>query len=172
MIPRLGRCLGEWNGHALQYSCLENSTERGTWWTTVHSPWGCKKSDMTEWLSLSHSFKKKKKQAINRISAVSFQLLKLQAITKINPDPKGSATTLHSMVEKLLGICGHILEPPQILPIKILSLLQPLNLGVCGHVTWFGQWNITKLMKFVHWGRPSLAACRSSTTTIKWTKPF
>lgn len=67
---------------------------------------------------------------------MSFQLLKLQVITKINPDSKGSATALHFLVEKLLGICGHVLEPPQIPPIKILSLLQPLNLGVCGHVTW------------------------------------
>ena len=171
MIPRLGRCLGEWNGYAFQYSCLENSTERGAWWATVHSPWGCKKSDTTEWLSLSHSFLKNK-QAINKISAVSFQLLKLQVITKINPDSKGRATALHFLVEKLLGIGGHVLEPPQIPPIKILSLLQPLNLGVCGHVTCLGQWNITKLMTFVHWGMPSLAAHRSSTATIKWTKPY
>ena len=24
LIPELGRCPGEWNGYALQYSCLEN----------------------------------------------------------------------------------------------------------------------------------------------------
>ena len=24
------------NGNPLQYSCLENSTERGAWWATVH----------------------------------------------------------------------------------------------------------------------------------------
>ena len=34
----------------LQYSCLENPTDRGTWWATVH--WGTKESDMTEWLSM------------------------------------------------------------------------------------------------------------------------
>ena len=27
---------GEGNGYPLQYSCLENSTERGAWWATVH----------------------------------------------------------------------------------------------------------------------------------------
>ena len=35
-IPGLGRSHGERNGNPLQYSCLENSTGRGTWWATVH----------------------------------------------------------------------------------------------------------------------------------------
>ena len=35
-IPVLGRSLGEGNGNPLQYSCLENSMDRGAWWTTVH----------------------------------------------------------------------------------------------------------------------------------------
>ena len=34
--PGLGRSLGEGNGNPLQYSCLENSMDRGAWWTTVH----------------------------------------------------------------------------------------------------------------------------------------
>ena len=35
-IPGSGKSPGIENGNPLQYSCLENSTERGTWWTTVH----------------------------------------------------------------------------------------------------------------------------------------
>ena len=35
-IPRLGRYPGEGNGNPLQYSCLENSTDGGAWWATVH----------------------------------------------------------------------------------------------------------------------------------------
>ena len=35
-IPGLGRCPGEGNGNPLQYSCLENSTDRGAWWATGH----------------------------------------------------------------------------------------------------------------------------------------
>ena len=31
-IPGLGRSPGEGNGNPLQYSCLENSMERGAWW--------------------------------------------------------------------------------------------------------------------------------------------
>ena len=36
LIPGLGRSLGGGNGNPLQYSCLENSTDRGAWWATVH----------------------------------------------------------------------------------------------------------------------------------------
>ena len=36
LIPRLGRSPGEGNGNPLQYSCLENPKDRGTWWATVH----------------------------------------------------------------------------------------------------------------------------------------
>ena len=36
LIPGLGRSPGEGNGNPLQYSCLENSMDRGAWWATVH----------------------------------------------------------------------------------------------------------------------------------------
>jgi len=35
-ILGLGRSPGEGNGYPLQYSCLENSTDRGAWWAVVH----------------------------------------------------------------------------------------------------------------------------------------
>ena len=61
---------GEGNGSLLQYSCLENSVDRGVWWATVHgvaqsqtrlgehkqsvikSPWFCSVSKL--YLSLCH----------------------------------------------------------------------------------------------------------------------
>ena len=46
MIPGLGRSPGEGNGNPLQYSCLENPMNRGTWWAT----WGRRESDTTECL--------------------------------------------------------------------------------------------------------------------------
>ena len=49
LIPVLGRSPGNGNGYPCQYSCLENSMERGAWW--AYSAWGCKESDMTERLS-------------------------------------------------------------------------------------------------------------------------
>ena len=36
VIPGLGRSPGEVNGNPLQYSCLENSMDRGAWQVTVH----------------------------------------------------------------------------------------------------------------------------------------
>ena len=35
-IPGWGRSPGKGNGNPLQYSCLENSMDRGAWWATVH----------------------------------------------------------------------------------------------------------------------------------------
>ena len=36
LIPESGKSPGDGNGNPLQYSCLENPVDRGTWWTTVH----------------------------------------------------------------------------------------------------------------------------------------
>ena len=36
LIPGLGRFPGKGNGTPLQYSCLENSMDRGAWWALVH----------------------------------------------------------------------------------------------------------------------------------------
>ena len=35
-IPGSRRSSGEGNGNPLQYSCLENSMDRGAWWATFH----------------------------------------------------------------------------------------------------------------------------------------
>ena len=39
-IPGLGKSPGEGNGYPLQYSCLENSMDRGAWRATVHGVTG------------------------------------------------------------------------------------------------------------------------------------
>ena len=46
--PGSGRSPGE--GSGFQYSCLENSMDRGAWWVIVHK--SQKESDMTEWPTL------------------------------------------------------------------------------------------------------------------------
>ena len=48
-IPGSGKSPGEGNGKLLQYSCLENSMDRGAWWATVHGI--TKESDMTQQLN-------------------------------------------------------------------------------------------------------------------------
>ena len=54
LIPGLGISPGEGNGNSLQYSCLEDSMDRGAWQATWQAacPWGCKELDMTEQLIL------------------------------------------------------------------------------------------------------------------------
>ena len=47
-IPGSGRSPGEGNDNPLQYSCLENSTDREAWWATVL---GVPELDVTELLS-------------------------------------------------------------------------------------------------------------------------
>ena len=47
LIPGSGRSPGKGNGNLLQYACLEDSMDRGAWWST-YSAWGCKESDRTE----------------------------------------------------------------------------------------------------------------------------
>ena len=49
-IPGLVRSPGKGNGNPLQYSCLENSMDKGVWWATVH---GVTKSQT--WLTSSHT---------------------------------------------------------------------------------------------------------------------
>ena len=44
-IPGSGRCPGGGHGNPLQYSCLENPMDRGTWWVAVHR---VTELDMTE----------------------------------------------------------------------------------------------------------------------------
>ena len=36
-VPGLGRSPGKGHGNPLQYSCLEDPMDRGTWQATVHS---------------------------------------------------------------------------------------------------------------------------------------
>ena len=45
LIPGSGRSPREGHGNPLQYSCLENSMDRGAWWATVH---GVAELDMTK----------------------------------------------------------------------------------------------------------------------------
>ena len=42
---------GEWNGNPLQYSCLENSMDKGAWWATVHGVTNSQTWLTTEWLT-------------------------------------------------------------------------------------------------------------------------
>ena len=50
LIPGLGRSSGEENGNPLQYSCLENPMDRGTWKVMLHRV--TKSQPKLRWLSM------------------------------------------------------------------------------------------------------------------------
>ena len=52
LSPGLGRSPGRRNGNPLQYSCLENPKDRGTWWATVHGSQGVGHN----WSDLAHMY--------------------------------------------------------------------------------------------------------------------
>ena len=54
LIPGSGRAPGEGDSNPLQYSCLENPTDRGAWRATVH---GVAESNRTEHASIISALK-------------------------------------------------------------------------------------------------------------------
>ena len=62
LIPGFRRSPGEGNGNPLQFSCLENPMDRGSWWVTVH--WVAKQLDTTEWLNNKNWLLTRKRQDV------------------------------------------------------------------------------------------------------------
>ena len=50
LIPGLGRAPGGGHGNPLQYSCLDNPTDRRVWWSTVY--WVAKSQTQLKHLSM------------------------------------------------------------------------------------------------------------------------
>ena len=59
----LGRSTGRGNGYPFQYSCLENSMDRGAWQATVHED--TKESNRTE--QLTQEWKKERSRVTPKV---------------------------------------------------------------------------------------------------------
>ena len=78
-MPGSGRPPEVGNGNPLQYFCLENSMDRGTWQATVLEV--TKESDMTECNTLIDAFYKKK---ASKMYKGKKSIIHWQAITIVN----------------------------------------------------------------------------------------
>ena len=65
-ISGSGRHPGKGNGNPLEYSCLENSMDRGAWWAT--SPWCRKELNVAEVTQHTHNQIKKIFFSVQRYS--------------------------------------------------------------------------------------------------------
>ena len=83
-IPGSGRSPGRGNGNPLQYSHLENPTDRGAWRATVH---GVAELDTTEWLSIHAHFENIEKVVLNGDQG-NKQTHALVSLVKSLPCPK------------------------------------------------------------------------------------
>ena len=90
LIPGSGRSPGEGNGNTLQYSCLENSTDRGAW-AAVH--W------VAEWLTLALFSISEGHKGVNEAGAMDLIRLDPWPTVHVNDDlisPSFSPNLLHS----------------------------------------------------------------------------
>ena len=95
-IPELGRSPGEGKGYSLQYSCLENSMDRGAWQAAVHG--------VTKSQTQLNNLRKRKVGICSRRAGAKFyfidHLMKKKVKVKVS----------HSVVSNSLPLCG--LQPP------------------------------------------------------------
>ena len=59
-IPESERSPGRWHGNPFQYSCLENSMDRGAWWVIVPGPQELNKTEPHSPTPTTHTNKSKK----------------------------------------------------------------------------------------------------------------
>ena len=114
----MGRYTGEGNGNPLQYSCLDNSMDRGAWWVTVHGvtkEWGMtlqlNTTGSVQLLSCVRLFATPWTAACQASLSItnSQSLLKLMSIMLVMPSNH-------------LILCHPLLLPPSIFPsIRVFS---------------------------------------------------
>ena len=71
-FPGSGRSPGGGNGNPLQYYCLENPMDRGTWWATVHGV--ADSQTRLKWLSMRLFCQKSQQIGAFYFKAVNFIL--------------------------------------------------------------------------------------------------
>ena len=91
LIPGSGRSSGEGDGHLLQYSCLENPMDRGSWWAAVH---GVTKSRTRLTTSLTQKEKGKE------------ELYKIKVCVIFFSPGKNTGMDCHSLLQRIFPTQG------------------------------------------------------------------
>ena len=92
LIPGSGRSLGEGNDYLLQYSCLENSMDRGAWRATVHGV--SEESDVTEHIAHIYINESKKWMWVDTVlNRIVEEYLVKSDTTELDTKGKGSEKT-------------------------------------------------------------------------------
>ena len=138
LTPGPRRSPGEGNGYPLQYSYLDNSMDRGSWWATVH---GIARSQ--KWLSdLISSF-----SLFRKYQGVScrknpfpwlFQLLGAAHIPALWPLRSSSKLTISSLLPLLLSSHLPLIPTP---PLPPSSTFKDLVINFCCKVGWLNSLN-------------------------------
>ena len=89
LIPGSGTSPGKGNDNPLQYSCLGNPMDRGTWWTIVH--WVAKGLDIT-WQLNNNEIKRNMKMEL--LFIIPLQLYPIGGITDHFLTTKGKIVPL------------------------------------------------------------------------------
>ena len=107
-IPRLGRSPGEGNGYPpLQYSCLENSMDRGAWRATIHGVTNPYNTMRLNTLFLFHlNVEQTGSERLSNLDKVS-QLVRHKA--RIQTDhSKSSNSSITNMLDQVVLCCGEL----------------------------------------------------------------
>ena len=137
--PGLGKSPGVGKGSPLQYSCLENSMEKGAWWATVQGP-----TKSQTWLSYWTHISYLQRWLGEWISALSFGEINKVSNIKLESVIKDSVQTvsltniycIHSLTSlsnfSVFASISISLSPRLLLPVMhaiflILCFLNPIN---------------------------------------------
>ena len=141
-IPGLGRAPGEGNGYPLQYSCLENPMDRGSWWVPGH---GVAKS--RTWLK--------------QLSIHSIQLLYLSGpLLRLKPLPQILLSPF--LLSSLFALRGA--WEPSILPSLhwVLEFSQGCKNCAPSHTSSFVSFSIGEAMQFCSLAGGLISDCLAS----------
>ena len=142
-IPGSERSPGEGNGNPLQYSCLENSTDRGAWQATVHGvvrvghnlatkwcKWHHLMAEIEELKSLLMKVKEENENVILQLSIQKTTIVASGPITSWEIDGKTVETVADFIFggSKITadGVCSHEIKRRLLLGRKVMTNLDSI----------------------------------------------